>query len=156
MGTGQKRGCAGTCAVAAPCRCPPFPTPCTHCPHSRRCCSRAAASAAAAVPSIAAPPCRRLRRRRLRRRPQFVAQSFEKHIWICAFMLVGVRHKCTVGEAESAHGAEVSAARQIAVTVGPQYTAVWVPVERARGVARRGSRAPEKCLAGLLKPTARG
>eukprot|EP00965_Chrysotila_dentata_P072546 2396997-Pleurochrysis_carterae.AAC.2 len=31
----------------------------------------------------------------------------EKHVWICAFMLVGARHGCTVGEVESAHADEL-------------------------------------------------
>lgn len=39
---------------------------------------------------------------------QFVAQAYEKHIWICAFMLVGVAKGATVGEVESTHGKEVS------------------------------------------------
>ncbi|KAG5175306.1 hypothetical protein JKP88DRAFT_271006 [Tribonema minus] len=38
---------------------------------------------------------------------EFTAQSFEKHIWICAFMLVGVKHGASVGEVESTHGEEV-------------------------------------------------
>eukprot|EP01041_Mallomonas_annulata_P006639 gene6639-13449_t len=31
----------------------------------------------------------------------------EKHLWICAFMAVGVKHKCTVGEVESKHNEEI-------------------------------------------------
>ena len=38
----------------------------------------------------------------------FQAAMFEKLIWICAFMLVGARHKCTVGEVEAQHAGEVS------------------------------------------------
>ena len=37
----------------------------------------------------------------------FTAAMFEKLIWICAFMLVGARHKCTVGEVEAQHAEEV-------------------------------------------------
>jgi hypothetical protein len=38
---------------------------------------------------------------------QFAARVYEKHIWICAFMLVGVKHGCTVGEVEAQHKQEV-------------------------------------------------
>ena len=31
----------------------------------------------------------------------------QKHIWICAFMAVGAKHLCTVGEVEKNHNAEV-------------------------------------------------
>jgi len=31
----------------------------------------------------------------------------EKHIWICSMMAVGVKYKCTVGEVEGLHNAEV-------------------------------------------------
>lgn len=35
---------------------------------------------------------------------------YEKLIWICAFMIVGVKHGgCTVGEVEKAHNTEVQA-----------------------------------------------
>eukprot|EP00240_Pyramimonas_obovata_P006478 CAMPEP_0118932514 /NCGR_PEP_ID=MMETSP1169-20130426/10467_1 /TAXON_ID=36882 /ORGANISM="Pyramimonas obovata, Strain CCMP722" /LENGTH=306 /DNA_ID=CAMNT_0006875183 /DNA_START=58 /DNA_END=978 /DNA_ORIENTATION=- len=39
----------------------------------------------------------------------FATSMYEKLIWISAFMLVGARHKCTVGEVESVHKEEVSA-----------------------------------------------
>eukprot|EP00242_Pyramimonas_sp_CCMP2087_P015596 CAMPEP_0198200922 /NCGR_PEP_ID=MMETSP1445-20131203/3804_1 /TAXON_ID=36898 /ORGANISM="Pyramimonas sp., Strain CCMP2087" /LENGTH=262 /DNA_ID=CAMNT_0043871089 /DNA_START=156 /DNA_END=944 /DNA_ORIENTATION=+ len=39
----------------------------------------------------------------------FATSMFEKLIWISAFMLVGASHKCSVGEVEIAHKAEVSA-----------------------------------------------
>jgi hypothetical protein len=32
---------------------------------------------------------------------------FEKLIWICAYMLVGQKHGCTVGEVEQQHAEEV-------------------------------------------------
>lgn len=32
---------------------------------------------------------------------------YEKHIWICAFMVVGAAHKCTMGEVEANHADEV-------------------------------------------------
>jgi uncharacterized membrane protein YsdA (DUF1294 family) len=38
---------------------------------------------------------------------QFEARAYEKHIWNCAFMLVGVKHGCTVGEVEAQHKQEV-------------------------------------------------
>ncbi|CAM9155367.1 unnamed protein product, partial [Phaeothamnion confervicola] len=36
----------------------------------------------------------------------FTARMFEKHVWICAFMLLGRKHDCNVGTVESAHAAE--------------------------------------------------
>ena len=36
----------------------------------------------------------------------FTVAMLEKHVWICAFMLVGATHGCTVGEVESTHAAE--------------------------------------------------
>lgn len=35
--------------------------------------------------------------------------QLEKHIWICAFMAIGSKYKCTVGEVEKVHNAEVRA-----------------------------------------------
>jgi predicted transporter len=35
--------------------------------------------------------------------------QLEKHIWICAFMAVGVKYGTTVGEVESKHNKEVRA-----------------------------------------------
>jgi len=35
--------------------------------------------------------------------------QLEKHIWICAFMAVGSKYKCTVGEVEVNHNEEVRA-----------------------------------------------
>ncbi|CAM9485114.1 unnamed protein product [Discosporangium mesarthrocarpum] len=32
---------------------------------------------------------------------------FEKHIWICAFMLSGSKNKCNIGSVEKDHGPEV-------------------------------------------------
>lgn len=40
-------------------------------------------------------------------RPTWQAAMLEKHIWICAFMAVGAKHKCTVGEVEKNHNEEV-------------------------------------------------
>lgn len=34
-------------------------------------------------------------------------KMLEKHIWICAFMAVGAKHKVTVGAAEAQHADEV-------------------------------------------------
>mmetsp|Transcript_33018 Transcript_33018/g.72709 ORF Transcript_33018/g.72709 Transcript_33018/m.72709 type:complete len:292 (-) Transcript_33018:180-1055(-) len=39
----------------------------------------------------------------------FTAAMLEKHIWICAFMAVGVKHGCSVGDVESLHTTEVRA-----------------------------------------------
>jgi hypothetical protein len=39
----------------------------------------------------------------------FMHVQLEKHVWICAFMAVGSKHKCTVGEVEKLHNAEVRA-----------------------------------------------
>lgn len=39
----------------------------------------------------------------------FEIAMLEKHIWICAFMAVGSKYKCTVGEVESIHSQEVRA-----------------------------------------------
>jgi len=38
---------------------------------------------------------------------RFTGRPFEKHIWICSFMLIGVRHSIKVGEVESQHNDEV-------------------------------------------------
>lgn len=35
--------------------------------------------------------------------------QLEKHVWICAFMAVGVKHQCTVGEVATTHEAEIRA-----------------------------------------------
>jgi hypothetical protein len=37
----------------------------------------------------------------------FRARMFEKHMWICAFMLLGVTHSGTVGDVESKHKDEL-------------------------------------------------
>ncbi|KAF8070955.1 OSB4 [Scenedesmus sp. PABB004] len=42
-------------------------------------------------------------------RPAFTRAMLEKLVWISAFMLVGAKHKATVGEVEARHGDEVSA-----------------------------------------------
>lgn len=39
----------------------------------------------------------------------YVKAMLEKHIWICAFMLVGATHGVTVGEVEREHAAELEA-----------------------------------------------
>ena len=44
----------------------------------------------------------------------------EKHVWICAFMLVGATHGCTVGEVESDHAAAG------AMTI-PRRALEWMP-----------------------------
>mmetsp|Transcript_5492 Transcript_5492/g.7601 ORF Transcript_5492/g.7601 Transcript_5492/m.7601 type:complete len:385 (-) Transcript_5492:237-1391(-) len=40
---------------------------------------------------------------------KFEIAMLEKHIWICAFMAVGSKYKCTVGEVEANHNQEVRA-----------------------------------------------
>ena len=40
-------------------------------------------------------------------RDTWTIAMLEKHIWICAFMAVGVKHQCTVGDVESKHTDEV-------------------------------------------------
>lgn len=39
---------------------------------------------------------------------EFQKAMLEKLIWLCAFMLVGARHRATVGEVEKSHRSEVS------------------------------------------------
>ncbi|CAN0278404.1 unnamed protein product, partial [Ascophyllum nodosum] len=46
---------------------------------------------------------------RKRWRPSYTAKVFEKHIWICAFMVCGAFHKCNIGEVEVNHSDEVRA-----------------------------------------------
>ena len=41
--------------------------------------------------------------------PEWEVKMLEKHIWICAFMAVGAKHHCTVGEVEYKHNEEVRA-----------------------------------------------
>eukprot|EP00878_Enallax_costatus_P020036 GHUV01021165.1.p1 GENE.GHUV01021165.1~~GHUV01021165.1.p1 ORF type:complete len:189 (+),score=56.09 GHUV01021165.1:1077-1643(+) len=41
-------------------------------------------------------------------RPAFTQAMLEKLIWISAYMLIGTKYKCTVGEVESQHKDEVS------------------------------------------------
>lgn len=38
---------------------------------------------------------------------RYTARMYEKHIWICAFMVCGASHKCNIGEVESNHSDEV-------------------------------------------------
>ena len=62
----------------------------------------------------------------------FTVAMLEKHIWISAFMAVGVKHgNCTVGEVEAKHSAEVrslveelgrAAAQELRVTFPPGVT----------------------------------
>lgn len=40
---------------------------------------------------------------------KFKISMLEKHIWICAFMAVGSKHGCTVGEVEKEHSEEIRA-----------------------------------------------
>lgn len=44
---------------------------------------------------------------------------YEKHIWICAFMVVGAAHKCTMGEVDSDHSDEVRAATAVCTVAVP-------------------------------------
>lgn len=36
---------------------------------------------------------------------------YEKHMWICAFMLSGAAHKCNMGQVDADHGDEVTPRR---------------------------------------------
>lgn len=38
---------------------------------------------------------------------RYTARMYEKHIWICAFMLCGTAHQCKIGEVEKDHREEV-------------------------------------------------
>eukprot|EP01038_Epipyxis_sp_PR26KG_P017068 gene17068-23482_t len=40
-------------------------------------------------------------------KPTWEIAMLEKHIWICAFMAIGHKHKCTVGEVEKSHNEEI-------------------------------------------------
>ncbi|CAM9713970.1 unnamed protein product [Chrysoparadoxa australica] len=40
---------------------------------------------------------------------EFAARVFEKHIFICAFNLIGTVHSCTIGECEAEHGEQTRA-----------------------------------------------
>eukprot|EP00612_Vaucheria_litorea_P004365 CAMPEP_0171461500 /NCGR_PEP_ID=MMETSP0945-20130129/5923_1 /TAXON_ID=109269 /ORGANISM="Vaucheria litorea, Strain CCMP2940" /LENGTH=259 /DNA_ID=CAMNT_0011987859 /DNA_START=134 /DNA_END=913 /DNA_ORIENTATION=+ len=40
---------------------------------------------------------------------EYYALAFEKHVWICAFNIVGVKYSTSVGEVESKYGEEVRA-----------------------------------------------
>jgi hypothetical protein len=39
---------------------------------------------------------------------KYKGRAYEKHIFICAFNLVGAKHSKTIGEVEAQHGPEVS------------------------------------------------
>lgn len=47
-----------------------------------------------------------LSKRRLVRH-RYTARMYEKHIWICAFMVAGAAHKCSMGEVDANHADEV-------------------------------------------------
>ena len=59
-------------------------------------------------------------RRLVRRR--YTARMYEKHIWICAFMVVGAAHKCNMGEVDANHADEV---------LHVQYSLVWFSALKA-------------------------
>lgn len=60
-------------------------------------------------------------------RPAFLDAMLQKLVWICAFMLVGVRHGgCSIGEVESAHAGEVGALIRELLAAGAD--ALGVPV----------------------------
>lgn len=72
-------------------------------------------------------------------RAEFTQAMLEKLAWISAFMLVGAKHKATVGEVESKHNQEVSALISELLSAGS--AALGVPeapgaVERLNAYAR--------------------
>lgn len=44
---------------------------------------------------------------------------YEKHIWICAFMLCGAARECNIGEVDADHSDEVSGANDNVYTKNP-------------------------------------
>eukprot|EP00904_Undaria_pinnatifida_P009218 jgi/Undpi1/5426/HiC_scaffold_2.g00707.m1 len=40
---------------------------------------------------------------------RYTARMYEKHMWICAFMLSGAANKCNIGQVDADHGDEVRA-----------------------------------------------
>mmetsp|Transcript_22898 Transcript_22898/g.38331 ORF Transcript_22898/g.38331 Transcript_22898/m.38331 type:complete len:291 (+) Transcript_22898:22-894(+) len=61
-------------------------------------------------------------------KPDFTTAMLEKHIWICAFMAVGAKHGCTVGEVESKYNDEVRALIRELMTVAAAEEGVIFPV----------------------------
>ncbi|KAH8095762.1 hypothetical protein JL720_3086 [Aureococcus anophagefferens] len=57
----------------------------------------------------------------------------EKHVWICAFMLVGATHGCSVGDVERKHAAEFDALAAELLDAGAEALGVAVPAAPAEG-----------------------
>ena len=70
----------------------------------------------------------------------------EKHVWICAFMLVGASHGgCTVGEVESTYTSEFEALASEMMTAGASALGVEVAdgyLDRLKAYARAVSHFP--------------
>jgi hypothetical protein len=69
----------------------------------------------------------------------FAVAMLEKHVWICAFMLVGATHGCSVGDVEQKHAAEFDALAAELLDAGAEALGVAVPAgapERLKAYAR--------------------
>lgn len=69
----------------------------------------------------------------------FAVAMLEKHVWICAFMLVGATHGCSVGDVERKHAAEFDALAAELLDAGAEALGVAVPAgapERLKAYAR--------------------
>ena len=69
----------------------------------------------------------------------FKVAMLEKHVWICAFMLVGATHGCSVGDVEQKHAAEFDALAAELLDAGAEALGVAVPAgapERLKAYAR--------------------
>ncbi|KAK9839627.1 hypothetical protein WJX81_001602 [Elliptochloris bilobata] len=83
-------------------------------------------------------------------RPQFRQSMLEKLVWICAYMLVGARHKTNVGGVERQHRAEVDAL----VTELAGAGAAELGIEPAAGGAPLPERLAEYSRSVSVFPTA--
>ena len=76
----------------------------------------------------------------------FTIAMLEKHVWICAFMLVGASHGgCTVGEVESTYTKEFEALASEMMTAGASALGVEVAdgyLDRLKAYARAVSHFP--------------
>ena len=75
----------------------------------------------------------------------YTRAMLEKHVWICAFMLVGARHGCTVGEVEAAHAGELGELVAELVAAGEKALGVTLEegvLERLKAYGRSVSHFP--------------
>lgn len=78
-------------------------------------------------------------------REEFQKAMLEKLIWICAFMLIGAKHKVTVGEVERDYRGDVSALIDELASAGARELGVrldWGVVDRLCAYARSVSHFP--------------